>query len=156
MALFLSRNAPWLSSEWATSSGGHSGQLLIGDSLNLSIKAGDGPSTETQNTEQMNLQSLQPLSWRKQRFSSARSWLPKGRKSTLSSSKKVWKSIHSSLPVLVSSVRKCSRFMMTLCPWILPVASGSWDENRTQDTASLAPQSTRGEQPCLKLLASTS
>lgn len=36
-----------------------------------------------------------------------------------------------------------SRFMMTLRPWALPAASGSWNENQTQDTASLAPQSTR-------------
>lgn len=42
-------------------------------------KAGDGPSHGTQNTEQIDLQSLQHLCpERKQRFSSARSWLPKG------------------------------------------------------------------------------
>ena len=56
----------WLSSEWAASSGGHSGQLLTGDSLNLSIQSWWWAFTWNSKYRANKLiESTVPLSWKK-------------------------------------------------------------------------------------------
>lgn len=69
----------WSSSERAASSGGHSGQPLTGDSLNLSIQSWwwAFPWNSKCRANKL-IESTVPPSWKKQCFSSARSWPHKG------------------------------------------------------------------------------